>query len=557
MKYRSALPAPFGAGRLVLNRKETQLKLFAEPLGSRHRLTWLVGAIALVSCALLGVAARAHASETIYWDNYNFGNVAFANIDGTGGAKLDVSETEIESPEGMAFDPATGLIYIASSQNDEIDWVSIHGGSGILKTGAAPVADPRGIAVDLANQMVYWGNSSGVEAIGYASAQNTGVGGALNATGSESEGVSRIALDPVAGRVYWLTQTGPTDGGISYANLDGSGGGFMPVAPAEMAEGLTGVVVDPAAQRLYVQGEQGSEERLFWLSLVGLGGGVVDRTNAAMEEPYGLAFDPSIGRFYWGNYDSELGVPAAIGTATLAPGGGGGINITAPVVEGPQDPIVLKSPTAITAPQVTASGTALNCSTGAWSQDYVGSYVYGAPESYGYQWSKDGQSIAGATGTTLNATASGSYACSVTATNQFGSAAQTSAGYTVTIAPPVTPASFALASASRKKVKVAAGKAAVLSLTLKNAGGTASSSSKVCVKLTKKAKKAKKGLIAPKCAAVAALAPGASKKVTLKVKTKSGAKGTYKFSVVVSGASGSKSLAEQITVTAKKKHHKK
>lgn len=148
----------------------------------------------------------------------------------------------------------------------------------------------------------------------------------------------------------------------------------------------------------------------------------------------------------------------------------------------------------------------------------------------------------------------------MTATNQFGSTSQASAGYSVTIPAPAVapPASFSLTSASKKKVKVAAGKVATLSLTLKNAGGTTSSSSKVCVKLTKKAKK---GLVAPRCVAVAALAPGASKKVTLKVKTKRGAKGTYKFSVVVSGASGSKTLAEQVTVTpakhGKKKHGKK
>jgi hypothetical protein len=533
----------------------------------------MVGAIALVSCALLGVAARAHASATIYWNNYDSDGVAFANIDGTGGSALNVAEAEIDSPEGMAFDPANGLIYIASSANDQIDWVSIHGGSGILKTGTAPVDDPRGVAVDLANQTVYWGNLSGKDVIGYASAQNTGVGGALNAAGSNSDIARRIALDPVVGRVYWMTETSPMEGGISYANLDGSGGGFMSLASAEMTYNLTGISVDPAAQRLYVQGTQNGVEGLFWLSLAALGGGAVDRTNAAMEEPYGLAFDPSIGRFYWGNYDSELGVPAAIGTTTLTPGGGGGINITPSVAEGPQDPIVLKSPTAVSAPQVTASGTALSCSTGGWSQNYVGSFVYGAPESYGYQWSKDGQSIAGATGVSLNATASGSYTCAVTATNQFGSGVQSSFGYSVTIAPPIppapasfalssgstpiprAPASFALSSGSKKKIKVAAGKAASLPpLTLKNAGGTTSSSSKVCVKLTKKAKK---GLVAPKCVAVVALAPGASKKVTLKVKTKGGAKGTYKFSVVVSGASGSKILAEQITVTPKKHHHKK
>jgi hypothetical protein len=306
--------------------------------------------------------------------------------------------------------------------------------------------------------------------------------------------------------------------------------------------------------------------------LSGVGGGEVDTTNAPFNDPFGLAFDPSMGRFYWANFGSGLGEPD-FGLATLAPGGGSSITIgeaePAELTDGPQDPIVLKSPSAVSPPQVSASGTTLSCSTGTWSQDYLGSYVYGAPESYGYQWSKDGQSIAGATGSTLDATAPGTYSCLVTATNQFGKGIMVSALYTVSppAAPvtnsspattPPTPASFGLASGSTNKVKVVAGKAAVLSLSLKNAGGTASSSSKVCVKLTKKAKA---GLVAPKCVAVAALAPGASKKLTLKVKTKGGAKGTYKFTVVVSGASGSKTLAEQITVTpkkhGKKKHGKK
>ncbi len=169
--------------------------------------------------------------------------------------------------------------------------------------------------------------------------------------------------------------------------------------------------------------------------------------------------------------------------------------------------------------------------------------------------------IDGATGASLTATQSGSYACTVTATNQLGSGDQTSAGYAVTIASPTavplvstSPPSFSLKSASKEKVKVGAGKVAVLKLDLENAGGTPSSTSKVCASLSKKAKK---GLVAPKCVAVAPIAPGTTKVVTLKVKTLPGAKGTYKFSVVVSGASGSKTLAEQITVTAKKHGKKK
>jgi hypothetical protein len=545
------------------------LKLLTEPLGSRHRLTWSVGAIALISCALLGLAARAHASETLYWDNYHGDSIGSANIDGSGGRLLDLGTTAVDGPEGLAFDPANDRIYIAGNGDDEIDWVGINGGAGVLKTGNAPVDSPAGVAVDPATQTVYWGNEGGSEPIGYADANETGAGGALNVTGA-SEGIpTRIAIDTAGGQIYWF---GARKGGVhlSYANLNGTGGGDLPVAEDELPESSHGISVDPANGRLYFLGEEDVEvgpsefetfDSLLWVNLSGIGGGEVDTTNASVAEPYGLAFDPSLGRFYWANYGGKPGQPQ-FGIASLTPGGGGSITIAQAAPEeftdGPQDPIVLKSPSSVAAPQVSASGTTLSCSQGEWSQNYSGSNVYGAPESYGYQWSKEGQAIAGATGTTLNATASGSYSCTVTATNQFGSTAQASAGYSVTIAAPVVAApAFSLTSAAKKKakkVKVAAGKTVALSLTLKNAGGTTSSSSKVCAKLTKKAKK---GLVAPKCVAVAALAPGASKKVTLMVKTQSSAKGTYKFSVVASGASGSTSLAQQITVTPKKKHQKK
>lgn len=553
------------------------MKLRTEPSGSQNRLAWMVGAIGLVSCVLLGVAAHAHASETIYWDNYNGHSIGTANIDGTGAHLLDLGETTISGTEGLAFDPTNDRIYIANNGESKIDWVGINGGAGVLDTGAAPVSNPDGIAVDPATQIVYWANENGAEPIGYADAGDSGVGGALNVTGASEGQPGRIALDNADGRVYWISSS-LTEEHISYASLSNAGGGDLPVAEDELPEGYTGINVDPATGRLYILAEEeeevgpGTSETfnfVYWLGLSGVGGGEVDTTNAPFNDPFGLAFDPSMGRFYWANFGSGLGEPD-FGLATLAPGGGSSIAIgeaePEELTDGPQDPIVLKSPTVVAAPQMSASGTTLSCSTGAWSQDYVGSNVYGAPESYGYQWSKDGQSIAGATGTTLDATAPGTYSCLVTATNQFGSGSQVSAGYTISppattttkSTPPPAPASFSFVSASKKKYQAAAGRAASLTFILKNVGGMPSSSSKVCATLTKKAKA---GLVAPKCVAVAALAPGASKKVTLKVKTKGGAKGTYKFSVVVSGASGSSTLAQQVTVTpkkhGKKKHGKK
>jgi hypothetical protein len=552
------------------------LKLLSEPSGSRHRLAWMVGAFALVSCALLGIVARAHASETIYWDNFEAPTtIGFANIDGTGGGLLNTEAVEIDSPEGLAYDPHNGRIYVANSENEQIDWVAIDGsGSGVLDTTGAKVEDPEGIAVDPATDTVYWANDENEGSIGYASA-NGGAGGLLNTTGVTSmEGPRKIALDTANGRVYWVCEDV-----VNYANLDNSGGGTINYAPGTGPDEWSAINVDPVAGRIYILGKShAGVQGIYWVNTSGVGGGEValsatpTETPDTYEEPFGLAFDPSNGRFLWANFHAGEDATHAFGTANLDAVGSSLIGLASVPVHGPQDPLIVKSPSGTGAPQVTGSGTALSCSQGTWSRDYPGSYVYGAPVSYSYQWSKDGQAIAGATGSSLTATASGSYTCTVTGTNPSGSASQTSTGYTIAPSAPTTtttttptpaptttptPASFSLASASKKKskkTKVAAGKAAMLSLILKNVGGTTSSSSKVCVKLTKKAKK---DLRARKCVAVGALAPGAAKRVKLRVKTKRGAKGKYKFSVVAGGASGSAILAQQITVTPKKHGKKK
>jgi DNA-binding beta-propeller fold protein YncE len=564
-----------------------QLKLLAEPSSAGHRLIWLAGAIALVCCGLLGVATRAHASgvffsETIYWANFDKhpATIGFAPTGYAGGGfpsgEIVPTGAEIRSPEGMAFDPNNDRIYVASSEGNEIIWVNINdGAAGALKTGAAPVDRPEGVAVDPTTQTVYWGNANGSGSIGYAAADESDTGGTLNRAGASAGAPRRIALDTVDGRVYWLSSEGLGETHLSYANLNNSGGGDVAVPEEELPEEWTGINVDPTTQRIYIladeefetePGEFESESFVYWVSLSGVGGGEVDTSAASFAEPFGMAYDPSSGRFYWGNYGYGLG-DLPIGIATLPHVNdepGVYVNETVPV--GPQDPIVLKSPYPVVSPKITSSGTTLSCSTGDWSQNYVGSYVYGAPESFTFEWINGALPIVGATESTLDAPAPGTYRCLVIATNQFGKGVAQSNPYIVSPpalqetgpspAPVATPpaAEFGLVRETTKKVKLGAGQTAALAFTLNNTGGTASSSSKVCVKLTKEAKK---GLVVPKCAAVAALAPGASKKVTLKVKTKGGAKGTYKFSVVVSGASGSMSLAEQITVPAKKKHNKK
>lgn len=527
------------------------MKLSIEAPAAGRRLTMIACAIAFAMLAVMAIAARAQASESIYWLNYGgepSPGIAFANIDGSGGGELNLSGTQLKQPEAMAFDPANGRFYVASSEGDQIIWANADGsGGGVLDTGIAPVEDPKGIAVDPATQTVYWSNEVTDGSIGFASA-NGGGGGSLNTTGATIDEPYGLALDTANGRIYWLNAH--PRGEASFANLNGTGGGDLNLPEAERPLSWTGINIDPATGRLYILELLTSEEgAIYWVNLSGVGGGEVDLVNSYWGEPYGLAFDPSLGRFYWGNFGVAEERADAFGTATLAPGGGGGISIASAPVAGPQDPVVLKGPTGTGAPQVAKQGAALSCSQGNWAapRSYPGSNVYdGGPVSYSYQWLLNGQALAGASGSTYTATAAGAYACAVTGKNVGGLASQTSSAVTV------TPAALT-AALETKKPHAKAGKAAVVTLRLTNGGDITSLPASVCATLTKKARK---GLVTPKCASVLAVGSGGFTTVTWRVKTKKSAKGTYKFTTRVNGATVNP-VTVSIKVTAAKKHTKK
>jgi DNA-binding beta-propeller fold protein YncE len=507
-----------------------------------------------VSCALLGLAAHAHASETIYWDNYGAvpSTIAFANVDGTGGGLLDTTAVEIEGPEGIAYDPQNGRIYVANPNKKQIDWVAVdNSSSGVLDTTGATVDNPEGIAIDPATQTVYWSNDVIKGSIGYASA-NGGAGGVLNATGVTSvEDPYKVALDTASGRIYWVNAEA-----INYVNTNNSGGATIPFAPGTGLQNWSAINVDPAAGRIYVLGvNEAGEDGIFWFNTSGVGGGAVALsatpkvTPKTYDDPFGLSFDPTSGRFIWANYGAEEEAANAFGTANLGAVGSASIAIATTPVSEPQDPIVLKSPTGTGAPTLTKQVTALSCSQGAWSQDYPGSYVWSAPVSYSYQWSLNGQAISGATGTSLTATSPGSYTCTVTGINRQGTASQTSSGATVS-------AASLSATLQTKKPHAKAGKAAVVKLLLANAGELSSTPVTVCAGPLTKA--AKKGLKAPKCATVAALSNGGSAVATLSVKTQKAAKGAYKFTALVKGATVTPvTVSVKVTAAKKKHHHKK
>lgn len=509
--------------------------------GRSRRAAALAAACVAAVAVFCWAAAVASAAETVYWNNYESNGIAYANVDGSGGGQLNLSGVELEDPEGMAYDSVTNRIYVTSAK-DQILYVNLDGsGAGILNTAGAKVESPEGLGIDPNNRTVYWYNTDS-ETIGSANLDGSG-GSMLNTTGATTDGAYRLAVDPVGGRVYW-GNTGPAEASISYANVDGSGGGNLDLTGATAPNDISGLAVVPSAGRIYWV----DDELVSYASLGGGGGGDLNLTGAVFDSPYGLAIDPATGKLYWGNYGRGSETTGAIGFGNLS-GGGGGIDIATAPVKGPQDPLILKSPSGTGAPQVsraTSSPAALSCSTGSWAGDLAGSSVYQAPRSFSYVWKLNGSSIGGVTGSSLTAGSAGTYTCEVTATNQTGSATQTSAGVSVT-------AGSATLGLAKKKAKSAPGKTVQLSLTVTNPGNLPTAAGSVCAELSKKAKKALK---APKCASLGAIAAGGSATVKLGVPIKKSAKsGTYQLSLIVKGVSGGP-VSAKIQVKAKK-HHKK
>lgn len=508
------------------------------PDSSRRHLFAVIAALGAVLTAL-ALAGTARATELVYWNNYSAvpATIAFSNVDGAGGGTLSLAgltgTDPIDGPEGMAYDSLTNRIFVASNGNDQILFVNADGtGAGALPTGAATVSNPEGLTVDPATRTVYWLNTGTTpNSIGWAKIDGSAAG-LLNTTGATIEGPYRIALDPVAGRIYWgNTETGKE--GISYANTNNTGGGNLDLTGAPPIDDVSGIAVDNLSGRVYWV----DEDHVAFASLLGGGGGELNLTGAEFDSPYGLSVVDATGKIYWANYNHKTTEREnALGFGNLL-GGGGGISIATAELNGPQDPLVLRSPTGTAAPTIAKAAktpSQLSCSTGSWAADLPGAFVYQTPRTIGYQWTLNGAPITGATTASLTATKPGSYACVVTATNQAGSAAQASA--------PVKIAASKIKLTVKKKAKASPGKLAIFPIKAVNQGDLKSGKARVCVKLTKQAKKALK---APKCKPLGKVNGRGKDSAKIKIKVlPTAATGTYKVTFQVKGSPGKPAKAK-------------
>jgi DNA-binding beta-propeller fold protein YncE len=389
---------------------------------------------AVVSWALVGVIALASAgtavaADTIYWGNFDGDTIGFANLDGSGdGGQLVTSGATLDGPDGLAIDSPTGRLYWANfgatGNGTTISFANLGGGGGgVLSAPGATITAPAGPAIDPVVGKIYWTN--GDNTISFANLDGTG-GGQLSTAGATVNGPSDVAIDPAGGKIYWANAG---TGTIDFANLDGSGGGGQLNTTGATISFPNGLAIDDAAGRIYWANGGGGTQPVSFANLNGSGGADLNAASNG-NGAFGLALDPVSGKLYYGEGD-------AIFSTNTSGGGGGQLNTGSAPLDTPGFPVLLKTPTGTGAPAVTGGaqpGSTLSCSTGSWATDLVGAFLYQAPQSFGYSWSRDGSTIPGATSNTLVASSPGEYACQVTAQNHAGAATQTSAPHTISAA---------------------------------------------------------------------------------------------------------------------------
>lgn len=384
----------------------------------------------VLGCAGSALAATASAAGIIYWGNWKSSTIGYASLDGSGGGQLETAGASVNEPLGVALDPATGLIYWQNSSGS-IDYADLGGNGGGQLDGTTPVALPEGLAIDPDAGLLYW-SSAFENKILYASL-NGGGGGVLDTGSAPVEFPSGVMVDPATGRIYWTNLDSNT---IGYANLDGSGGGALDTDGAPIAN-PEGLAADPETGRIYWAN---SSDTIGYANLDDTGeGGELDTTGAPLASPYGIAVDPAAGRVYWTNETGNaIGYANADGTA-----GGGQLETTGATLDVPTLPAILQPPVGEVAPSVQSSGSqigaTLSCSQGAWAPNLPEAFDYRAPQSIAYAWTLNGAPIAGASASSIIASAAGSYNCQVTATNHAGASSQTSAALAIAASPPAPP----------------------------------------------------------------------------------------------------------------------
>ena len=202
------------------------------------------------------------------------------------GATVENLIPSVQKATDLAVDVASGKLYWTeqtSNKTGKIQRANLDGTNVELVKDLTSV--PHGIAVDTVNGKLYltnaWGKIQRLNFDGSNFEPNL-------ITGLDSLG--NLVVDVVAGKLYWLEQSGDAAGKIQRANLDGSN--------VELLRALTSVprdlALDTTKGRLYLTNSWGKVQRLSFN-----GSNFQPNLIIGLNSPDGIAVDIIGGKLYW------------------------------------------------------------------------------------------------------------------------------------------------------------------------------------------------------------------------------------------------------------------
>jgi DNA-binding beta-propeller fold protein YncE len=256
-------------------------------------------------------------AEYVYWTDKDTATIQSSRPSGYGLKTVLSTADGLIDPRGIALNVADNWMYWADNGTNNIRRARLDGSAPQdVVTGLSFPAD---LALDLDAGKIYWADRDANEIR------------RANLDGSNPQAVQTgivqpyyLALDPAQGKVYWSDFDSPT---IHRANMNGSGG----VENLSFLTGLSRVrdlAIDSAAGKIYWADRDSS--KIQRANLDGSGG--IEDLYAApdgLDRPHGLAIDRGHGKIYWtdttthsvmqGSMDGSS-IASAVNSAALSDG---------------------------------------------------------------------------------------------------------------------------------------------------------------------------------------------------------------------------------------------
>ena len=185
---------------------------------------------------------------------------------------------------GMTIDTLNSKLYISDSGTGKIYRYDTE--TGTLITFRSGLAGPDGLAIDFKAGKLYWDTNDGIQRTNLSSTVETEVEDFVTGQTNDPEGVS---IDPINNKLYWVCY----DGGLWSINLDGTAKTQLSATP----EGGSTLVV--GSKLFFDQWIASGDIHIKSSDLDGLNVGTI--TTGISKVVFGLAYEPTTNKIYWGN----------------------------------------------------------------------------------------------------------------------------------------------------------------------------------------------------------------------------------------------------------------